>query len=305
MLLVALTVVVATAIGIVCERRFDAGARSAARWSLALMLYVLVPFVAFVNFAHLHLTVAAGAGIGLAYLGIGTAGVIAWAIGRGPLALPRPSLGGLICTVILVNTGYLGLPMTSALLGPQHLGAAVAYDQMVSGPMLFVVAFGVGAAFGTQGRASARARIRLFLTRNPPLLAALAGLCVPASLVPESLVHASHVAVTVLLPVGFFAVGVNLSAERRADAAPLLERPDRRVVVALGLRLCVTPLLLGVVSAAGVPIPSAYLLQSAMPTGINSLIVGHAYGLDQRLIATVIVWSTAAVLVVGLLVFML
>jgi predicted permease len=37
-----------------------------------------------------------------------------------------------------------------------------------------------------------------------------------------------------------------------------------------------------------------------MPSGINSLIVGHAYGLDQRLIATVIVWSTAAVLLIGL-----
>jgi hypothetical protein len=28
--------------------------------------------------------------------------------------------------------------------------------------------------------------------------------------------------------------------------------------------------------------------------------VGHAYGLDQRLIATIVVWSTAIVLVGGL-----
>jgi predicted permease len=40
-----------------------------------------------------------------------------------------------------------------------------------------------------------------------------------------------------------------------------------------------------------------------MPSGINSLIIGHAYGLDQRLIATVIVWSTLLVLVVGTAVY--
>ena len=37
-----------------------------------------------------------------------------------------------------------------------------------------------------------------------------------------------------------------------------------------------------------------------MPTGLSALIVGHAYGLDQRLIATIIVWSTAVALVAGL-----
>jgi predicted permease len=50
-------VVLATATGVLSERRSD-NARTAARWALNSMLYVLVPFVAFVNFAHLHLSVA-------------------------------------------------------------------------------------------------------------------------------------------------------------------------------------------------------------------------------------------------------
>lgn len=29
-----------------------------------------------------------------------------------------------------------------------------------------------------------------------------------------------------------------------------------------------------------------------MPTGINTLIVGHAYRLDERQIATTVAWST-------------
>ncbi len=301
MLLVALAVAISTAFGITCERR-TAFARQAARRGLQLMLYVLVPFVAFVNIAHVHLTGGGGVGLIVAYVAISGAAFTAWCVGRYVLHLDRPALGAVICTNVVVNTGYLGLPMTVALLGSGALSSAVAYDQLVSGPMLFLVGFAVGAAFGTRAGEGGLARLRAFLTRNPPLLGVIAGLLAPASLAPAALVTASHVIVAALLPLGFFAVGVNLSAERRKDAAPLLERPDRSVMLAVGLRLLVAPLGLAVVSATVIKLPSAYLLQAAMPAGINSLIVGQAYGLDQRLIATIIVWSTMAVLLAGLVV---
>jgi hypothetical protein len=54
--LVALAVVISTAFGVACEPRF-AVAGKASRWALQVMLYVLVPFVSFVNFAHLRLSV--------------------------------------------------------------------------------------------------------------------------------------------------------------------------------------------------------------------------------------------------------
>ena len=298
MILVALAVVVSTAFGVVYERRADR-ASVAARGALRLMLYVLVPFVSFVNVAHLRLTVGGGAGLAFAYLAIGAAGLAAWAVGRWAMRLPAPTLGALICSVILVNTGYLGLPMTVALLGAKNLGSAVAYDQVVSGPILFVFGFAVGAAFGAQAGESGLMRFRAFLTRNPPLLAVVAGLLAPASAAPAPLVRTSHLVVAALLPLGFFAVGVNLSSERREEGASLLERPDQRVLLAVGLRLFAAPLILAGVSATVVALPSAYLLQAAMPAAISSLIVGQAYGLDQRLIATVIVWSTATVLLVG------
>ncbi len=305
MIFVALAVVAATAFGVVCEHRSTPKAARASRNALALMLYVLVPFVSFVNIAHLHLSSGGGVGLIGAYVAISTAGVIAWAIGRFVMRLERPTLGAIILCVVVVNTGYLGLPMTVALLGTSHLGSAVAYDQIVSGPMLLTIGFGIGAAFGGSAGDTAGARLRAFLTRNPPLLAVIAGLIAPASLAPTALVRASHIVVIALLPLGFFAVGVNLSAERREDAAPLLELPDRRVVLAVVLRLAAAPLVLGFISAAIVKLPTAYLLQAAMPTGINSLVVGHAYGLNQRVIATIIVWSTATVLLGGLVIALL
>ncbi len=298
MLFVALAVVLSTAVGVSAERRTPAAA-TAARWALGVMLYTLLPFISFVNFSHLRLNVGAGVGLGVAYVALGIAGTLAWAIARLRLRLPAPAAGAVVLTVVVVNTGYLGLPMSLALLGSKGFGSAVAYDQLVSGPMFLVVGFGIGAAFGSRGGESAGARLRAFVLRNPPLLAVIAGLLTPASVVPSSLLGISHGVVIALLPLGFFVVGVNLSAERRAEGARLLDRPDRRVAAAVGLRLLAAPAVLFAVSLTALRLPSAYLLQAAMPSGVNSLIVGHAYGLDQRLIATVIVWSTAAALVVG------
>jgi predicted permease len=300
LIVVAATVIAATAAGILLEHRL-AYARQLARRCLGLMLYVLVPFVAYTSFAHLHLSIDAAVGLALAYAGLGLGGVLAYLIGSSWLSLSRPSLGALICTVLMVNTAYLGLPAAVAVLGTRHLAQAVAYDQIVSGPMLFIVGFAVGAAFGTRAGRRGPARLLGVVTRNPPLLAAVAGLLVSPSLAPHALVRASHVIVDVLLVLGFVVVGISLSTERREDAAPLLERPDRRVGVALALRFASTTSVLGLAGLAGVAIPSAYLLQAAMPSGVNSLIIGHAFGLDQRLIATAIVWSTLAVLAVGLM----
>ena len=43
-------------------------------------------------------------------------------------------------------------------------------------------------------------------------------------------------------------------------------------------------------------VPPAFLLQAGMACGINSLAVAHIYGLDLRITAAAIAWSTAIVL---------
>jgi len=63
--------------------------------------------------------------------------------------------------------------------------------------------------------------------------------------------------------------------------------------VSIALRMVAAPALLVALSAVTVDIPDAYVVQAAMASGINSLIVGHLYGLDLRLAAGAIAWSTA------------
>src|SRR5205085_3884856 len=43
-----------------------------------------------------------------------------------------------------------------------------------------------------------------------------------------------------------------------------------------------------------------YVIQAAMPTGINALVVAHAYGLELRTLAAAIAWGTAIVIVAAL-----
>jgi predicted permease len=61
--------------------------------------------------------------------------------------------------------------------------------------------------------------------------------------------------------------------------------------------MAVAPALLVGLSAITVDVPHAYIVQAGMACGINSLVVGHLYGLDIRLAASAIAWSTALAVV--------
>jgi predicted permease len=72
-------------------------------------------------------------------------------------------------------------------------------------------------------------------------------------------------------------------------------------VLAVGARIALAPALLMLLAAPLIDLPSAYRLMSAMPTGLNAMIVSHAYGLDNRTVAEAITWSTAIIVVAALI----
>jgi hypothetical protein len=293
-ILVVLAVAASVGAGVAAERARPGPTRRTVDVVLAVLLYVVLPFVGFFTLARLELTAGLGAGLGLAYATLAVVGVAAYLVATRLLALDRPATGALVCTSILVNTGYLGIPLNATVLGSDALGPAIAFDALVSGPMFLVVGFAVGAAFGTRAGESAGARVRTFFVRNPPLLAVAAGLAAPDRLAPDALVDvAEALASYAVLPLAFFALGATLARE------PLTARPDRALAAAVALRLVVGPALFLALSALVVDVPDAYRVQSAMPSAIASLVVAHACGLDLRLTATAITWTTAIVIAVA------
>ena len=293
-------IVVATAVGVVAERRRPERAGNFARSLLVASLYTLVPFVVFFNLARAEIDLDAGVGVALGWVAVLTATGLAWLIGARVLRLSRASTGALIVCTLVPNSGYLGYPLTGSLLGFDALSEAVVYDIVVAAPSLLLLAFAVGAAFGERAGETPGERVVAFFTRNPPLYAAIAAVLAPDALAPDALVDASRAVVMALLPIGFFAVGTILAEEAEegyfSPGSPL----DPPVGTAIALRMVVAPGLLYLLALPLIDLPGPYLLIAAMPCGINTLLVAHVYGLDIRLAAQAVAWSTAIAIVAAL-----
>jgi malate permease and related proteins len=299
-LLTTAAIAIAVAIGVWSERRWPQGAAIASRRALTLILYVLIPPVVFFNLAAVEIDLDHGVGVVLGLVSVSLAALLAWWVASRVLELPNFQVGAVICTVLAVNSAYLGYPLTIALLGRDELSTAVLYDILVCAPALLLGAFAVGAAFGSRAGEGPWDRVRAFFTRNPPLYAALAALLAPDALAPDLAVDLSQGLVIAILPIGFFAVGATLAENAEHGELPMPPPLSRPVALSVISRLLVAPGLLILLAAPLVDLPTSYLLLAAMPTGLNSMVVAHAYGLDMEITAEAVTWSTAIVVAVAL-----
>jgi predicted permease len=300
-LLTAVLIVAGTAVGVGAEHRYPTAAIGLARRLMRLILYVAVPIVIYFNLARASVSLDNAVGILLALVTMVLIGTFAWFVSSQVFGLSKAQTGAVIVAATVSNTGYLGYPLTVALLGHDHLSTGVLYDVLVAGPVLMLGAFGVGAAFGDKAGEGLKQRALAFFTRNPPLYAAILGLLAPRALAPDFLVNASQVLVIAVLPVGFFAVGATLAEGAEHGELPIPPPINRPVVLSVVTRLALGPAVLMLLAAPLIDLPSAYRLMSAMPTGLNAMIVSHAYGLDNRTVAEAITWSTAIVVAAALI----
>ena len=298
---VTLAIIASTAVGVGAERRWGRRTHVATGRLLDWMLYVVLPPVSFFIIARLEITAGVGAGLLFAYVIAFVVGGLAWVAGEHLLRLARPTTGALMSTAMQGNTGYLGLPLVATLLGTDQLGPAIAFDAIVSSPIMYGAGFAIGATMGTRAGATAWQRVRSYFVRNPVLFALLLAVLAPDWMAPDAAVEISEAAAIALLPVGFFVLGVNLMHEREDGALDFPPRMTPELAIALALRLLVAPALMLGASMLILRVPDAYLLLAGMPTAINIMIAGHVYGLDLRLMAHAIAWGTAIVVAAALL----
>lgn len=303
MALILLAIVASGAVGVQAQRQIGSPATRLSTAVLTAMLYLVTPIVTFANLARLRVDASLGLELVCAWVALLGAGAIAWMLARRGLGMTIPTCGTVSGAAMQANTGYLGLPICSALLGADGLQDAVAYNSLVQGPVFLLAVFAVAAAAGTKAGANPRERLRAFFVRNPPLLAAVAGLLAPAALAPDWLIQVTQVLVYALPVLGFFAVGIALAAQAEERGGGFIPPITRDVAATVAVRLALAPALLAVLSLA-VHVPEAWLISSAMPLGLNAITVAYVYGLDLPLAASSIAWSTviglAAVVAVSL-----
>ncbi len=297
-MIIAIAAMAASALaGILLHRRDADSAKRIGGLCLDVLVWVVQPFVMVVTLPSLHVDGALAAGLGLGYVTIGLMGVTAWLIGSRVLKLDRPSLGTLICGAIIVNTGYFGLPFVTALLGHAALAPALAWDAVISGPAFYVFGWLVGGRFGHRAAGHSVAGT---LLRNPPLFAAIVGFSLPASAIPHGLASAGHDGVWAMLALGFVALGVTLAAEARHGDLDF-PRLSSAELTGLLIRLALAPTVFLALSSFVHGIPGAFRVSAALPVGLTTLVVARHSGLNLRLAATLIAWTSVIAAIWGLI----
>jgi predicted permease len=296
--------VAATLAGIGAQRRWTGVAEERSRATMGLLLTWVLPVVYLILVSRLHVDLTLISGLVTGFVALGTVGLLAWFVSSRLLHLPPATVGAVILATIVSNTGYFGLPLVRTVLGGDELGPAVAWDSLVAQPTVFVSAFAVGAAFGTvgSGEAVGRGARLLAFVKNPLLWASVLGLLLPGD-APDWAGDVAQVIIVAVLPVGFFVVGVQLAAQGQ-DGSLLRDQRGRLIPPEVGLvivlRLVVAPLIVVTASVALLDLPPGMLLQAAVPTGLNGMLVAHRFGLDFRPVAASIVWTTS-IMTVGVL----
>lgn len=213
---------------------------------------------------------------------------------------PAPVTGALLMVVPLGNSSFLGLPVVEAVLGRDHLPAALAFDQM--GTFLALATYGslVAGRFGAGERGARPIAHRLL--RFPPFLALVASLLLRFTTVPHWLHDTFSTVGRSVAPVAIVSLGMRFTPRLRIERAKV-------VVFGLMVKMVLLPLVVLLLAVwwgdLGTHPWRASLLESAMPPMVTAGIIGIAAGFDEDLTTTLVaVGTTVALLVLPVVSFL-
>ncbi len=212
--------------------------------------------------------------------------------------LKNAAFGALVAA--FPNTGFMGVPLLVALLGPAAAGpviCSVLADLFVTSSLCIAVAQAHGAAEHGARTAALRA-VRGALSNPLPWSIALGAVASIASLrLPGPVDAIVRMLADSATPVALFTIGAVLW---RAGQHAHTRTPLRHYLPVAGVKLFVHPLLvLAMGSAArhlGAPLSSFQLLvlvlAAALPSASNVSLLAERYGADNGRIARIIMSST-------------
>ena len=203
----------------------------------------------------------------------------------------KPNKGSFILAAMVGNTGYLGYPVTLALVGQQYFGWALFYDLL--GSTLGTYGFGVvlAARFG-MGVTSHRQILKAVLI-NPALWSLGFGLAFRELPLPDPVEVTLQRLGWTVVALALVLIGMRLS--QLSSLGRL-----RQVAISLSLKMLLIPLVLGMgltlLGITGSP-RLVMVLQMAMPPAFATLILAEAYNLDRDLAVTAIAFGSAALFI--------
>jgi predicted permease len=254
----------------------------------AVILWVGLPafIIKAVHGAHLDMKLIGVVGVAWAVFAVALAlGLLAARL----LNLPRVVAGGFILAAALGNTGYIGYPLTQAILGEVALPRAVFYDVFGTVGALVLVGLVVAERYGG-GKGKLKHPVREVLG-FPAVIALIVGLATRPFVFPKAVSGGLDLLASLVVPLIMISVGLSLRVGLlRKWAVPL--------GVLAGLRLLVAPLIAlfagGLVLGGDTSAVRLVVLQAGMPAMMLTLVVGARFELDTDFIASAIVVTTVA-----------
>ncbi len=203
----------------------------------------------------------------------------------------KPTQGSFLIAAMVGNTGYLGYPITLALVGEKYFAWALFYDLM--GTVLGAYGLGVALAAGFGVGKIRPQELFLKIINNPTLWAF--GFSLLARDIPLS--HVTEISLkwlgwsTIILTLVL--MGIRLSQIQSWQNLP-------QASVSLGIKMLLVPLFLGfILSRWGMSGPPllVMVLQMGMPPAFASLVLAETYNLDRNLSVTALALGTLVLLV--------
>lgn len=216
---------------------------------------------------------------------------LGWAWLRRPGGVTTaPTQGSFLLSTMVGNTGYLGYPVTLALVGPKYFAWALFYDTLGS----TLAAYGLGVAIASahsQTRPRSQDILRQTLT-NPGLLSFGLGLVARQVEFPQPVEQTLRVIAWIVIALSLLLLGMRLGQLTSWRSLQLAS-------VGLSIKMVIVPLVLGLLLIP-LKLPAAahlvIVMQMGMPPAFATLVLTEAFDLDRELIVTTLALGSIGVL---------
>jgi hypothetical protein len=207
----------------------------------------------------------------------------------------KPAQGSFLLAAMVGNTGYLGFPITLALVGEKYFGWALFYDLLGNTPAAQALGVLLAAHFG--GGRQSYGQLVGAMIRNPALWSLGLGLGLRLIPLPNAIDRGLEGVGWGAIALSLVLIGMRLSQLRSWHNLG-------NVSASLAIKMLLVPLVLGLVllqlGVTGSP-QLVIVLQMAMPPAFATLIIAEVYNLDRDLTVTALtVGSTGLLLTLPL-----
>ncbi|QSJ15066.1 AEC family transporter [Nostoc sp. UHCC 0702] len=221
----------------------------------------------------------------IAYLAMFSGAFLAWLGIKGQAYFkntitPESTQGSFILAAMVGNTGYLGFPITLAMVGQKYFAWALFYDLL--GSLFGAYGLGVLIAYRFGGGVRSYWEISKTILINPALWSFGFGLLLRQVMLPGAVEFGLEKLGWIVVALSLVLIGMRLSQLNSWDRLP-------QAAMSLAIKMLLVPLAIGITlplfGVTGDP-AQVIVLQMAMPPAFATLVIAETFNLDRDLAVT-------------------